>query len=213
MPSGKIIELRQVLAERFPREMPPAASLLTTGVDCLDRSLEGGMRRGAITQLVAPHPSSGSVSLLHDLISSMQAASRFVALIDGKNSFEPLSITNLLLWIRCENATQAIRATDLIIRDGNIVLSILDLKLNEIRELRKVPATVWYRLQRIAADTGATLLLITSHYIPCSSFAAIQINNPLRLTDFAELSGTISQTRLIDFLYRKNHVESSYAQA
>ena len=213
MPSGKIIELRQILAERFPREMPPPSSLLATGIDCLDRSLEGGMRRGSITQLVAPQPSCGSASLLHELIDSMQAASQFVALIDGKNSFEPLSETNLLLWVRCENVSQAIRATDLIVRDSNIVLSILDLKQNEARELRKVPATAWYRLQRVTAETGTTLLLITSHYISGSSFAALQIKNPLRIADLAELSSSVSQTRMIDFLYRKTHAEPCYAQA
>jgi hypothetical protein len=212
--TGKIVELRQVLAERFPREIPPPASLLTTGIECLDRSLEGGMRRGTITQLVAPYPSCGSASLLHDLIDSMHAAaSQFVALIDGKNSFEPLGNTDLLLWIRCENANQAIRATDLIIRDGNIVLSILDLKQNEVQELRKVPLTAWYRLQRVAADSGTTLLLITSHYISGSCFAAVQINNPLRINDLAELSYTVSQTRLLDFIYRKNYAELGYAQA
>jgi hypothetical protein len=213
-PSGKIIELRQILAERFPRELPPPSSLLSTGVDCLDRPLEGGLRRGSITQLVAPLPSCGSASLLHDLIESMQAASQFVALIDGKNSFEPLDTTNLLLWIRCENVAQAIRAADLIIRDGNIVLSILDLKQNEARELRKIPATTWYRLQRVTAEFETTLLLVTSYYISGSSFAALQINNPLRITDFTELSATVSQSRLIDFIYRKNHhQEPQYAQA
>jgi hypothetical protein len=213
-PSGKIIELRQVLAEHFPRELPSPSSLLATGVDCLDRPLEGGLRRGSITQLVAPLPSSGSASLLHELIESMQAASQFVALIDGKNSFELIDPANLLLWIRCDNVSQAIRAADLIIRDGNIVLSILDLKQNEARELRKVPATTWYRLQRVTAEFETTLLLITSYYISGSSIAALQINNPLRITDFAELSSTIPQSRLIDFIYRKNHqVEPQYAQA
>ena len=213
-PSGKIIELRQVLAERFPRELPPPSSLLPTGIDCLDRPLEGGLRRGSITQLVAPLPSCGSASLLHELIESMQAASQFVALIDGKNSFELINAANLLLWVRCDNVSQAIRAADLIIRDGNIVLSILDLKQNEARELRKVPATAWYRLQRVTAEIGTTLLLITSYYISGSSMAALQINNPLRITDFAELSSTIPQSRLIDFIYRKNHhLEPQYAQA
>jgi hypothetical protein len=157
----------------------------------------------------------------------MQASSQFVALIDGKNSFEPPysnDVTNLLLWIRCENVTQAIRAADLIIRDGNIVLSILDLKQNEAHELRKVPATAWYRLQRVTAEIGTTLLLITSYYISGSSYAALQINNPLRITDFTELASTVSQSRLTDFIYRKNspfealakegnHAEPQYAQA
>jgi hypothetical protein len=214
MPSSKIIELRQVLAQRYPQELPPPSSLLATGIESLDRHLDGGLRRGSITQLVAPLPSCGSASLLHDLIESMQASSQFIALIDGKNSFEPLDVANLLLWIRCDNVSQAIRATDLIIRDGNIVLSILDLKQNEAHELRKVPATAWYRLQRVTAEIGTTLLLITSYYISGSSYAALQINNPLGITDFTELSSKISQSRLIDFIYRKNHhVEPQYAQA
>src|SRR5258708_8894448 len=127
MPSSKIIELRQVLAQRFPRELPPPSSVLATGIESLDRPLDGGLRRGSITQLVAPLPSCGSASLLHDLIESMQASSQFVALIDGKNSFEPLDVPNLLLWIRCDNVSQPIRTTHLIIQHGNIILSIFNL--------------------------------------------------------------------------------------
>src|SRR5260221_11267577 len=119
MPSNKIIELRQVLAQRFPQELPPPSSLLATGIESLDRPLDGGLRRGSITQLVAPLPSCGSASLLHDLIESMQPSSQFVALIDGKNRFEPLDVANRLLWIRCDTVSQPTEATDVAILDVN----------------------------------------------------------------------------------------------
>src|SRR5260221_4971952 len=145
-PADKIIQLRKILAERFPQGTLPTSTFLSTGVTGLDHWLGGGLRRGAVAKVVVRNPSGGSALLLHDIIQTMQH--RFVALIDGKNSFEPHTETPFLLWLRCKNAAQATRAADLLIRDGNFALTILDLKQNSPRELRKIPATTWNRLQR-----------------------------------------------------------------
>jgi hypothetical protein len=210
-PADKIIQLRKILAERYPQGTLPTSTFLSTGVTGLDHSLNGGLRTASVTQVVVPHPSGGSALLLHDIIQTMQH--RFVALIDGKNSFEPLTQTPFLLWLRCQNATQATKAADLLIRDGNFALTILDLKQNSPRELRKIPATTWYRLQRVVEETRATLLLLTRYYISGSSYVALQINQHLQMTDLSQTSSVISDSLPIEFLYRKTFLEAEYASA
>jgi RecA/RadA recombinase len=211
MPAEKIVQLRKILAERFPQGTLPSSTFLSTGINSLDLLLGGGLRRGSVAQVVVPHPSGGSALLLHDIIQTMQ--DRFVALIDGKNSFEPLAETPFLLWLRCQNAIQATKAADLLVRDGNFALTILDLKQNGPQELRKIPATTWYRLQRVVEETRATLLLLTRYYISGSSYIALQINEHLQMRNLSQISSVISDSLPIEFLYRKTFVEADYVSA
>ena len=71
----------------------------------------------------------------------------------AKIVLSPFADHPLLLWIRCHNAAQALKATDLILRDGNLSLIILDFKQNTDKELRKIPGPTWYRFQRITKST------------------------------------------------------------
>src|SRR6185295_9332651 len=66
-----------------------------------------------------------------------------------------------LLWIRCRNAEEAVQATDLVLRDGNLPLVLLDLALNPDAQLRKIPAPTWYRFQRIVEESTATFIALT----------------------------------------------------
>src|ERR1700723_1260707 len=102
--SPKIIELRKILAERYPRRPTGTRSLCTpTGWAPLDSLLGGGLPKGAITQLLIPNISSGGAIVLHEIIETMQDVSQYVALIDSKDSFEPTADHPLLLWVRCHN--------------------------------------------------------------------------------------------------------------
>ena len=140
MPSSpKIIELRQILAERYPRPTGAGSFYLPTGWAPLDSLLGGGLRKGAITQLMVPNISSGGALVLHEIIAAMQDASQYVALIDSKDCFEPAADHPLLLWIRCHTILQTLKATDLLLQDGNLSLVILDFKGNSVEELRKIP--------------------------------------------------------------------------
>jgi hypothetical protein len=188
MASAKIIGLRKVLEERFPREPLRSATLLPTGVCAFDEVLGGGLLRGAITQLVSQLPSSGTALMLHQIIIGLQTASQFVALVDGKNGFDPFGETNRLLWVRCQNITQALKATDLLLRDGNLPLTILDLKQN--LDLGKISGSIWYRLQRLAEESRTSLLVFCSRGIVANAYATIHLKSGLR---FAELSSSFTQ--------------------
>src|SRR4029077_17493563 len=122
--SPKIIELRKILAERHPQQTGARSLCLPTGWSPLDSLLGGGLPKGAITQLLIPNISSGGAIVLHEIIAAMQDVSQYVALIDSKDSFEPAADHPLLLWIRCHNVLQALKATDLILWDGNLSLVI-----------------------------------------------------------------------------------------
>ena len=180
-PGTKVIDLRKLLAERFPHPVSPATSVLHTGLSFLDQSSGGGLPKSAITELITPRRSAGSASLIHALLQSAQRDRHFVALIDGSDSFDPGSSDNSalrhLLWIRCRKASDAIKAADLLLRDGNFPLVIVDLVLNTAQELRKIPQTSWYRLQRLVEAVPTACLVINRQGIVSSAQLKIVLEN------------------------------------
>ncbi|MBA3960520.1 MAG: hypothetical protein H0X40_01275 [Chthoniobacterales bacterium] len=175
MPARKIVDLRKLLAERFPQETLPAGSCLTTGVRQLDEVLTGGLTKGAITEVSSVPPQAGSATLVAALLEQACRERYFIALIDGRDSFDPESIGDdailrHLLWVRCGKASEALQAADLLLRDGNFPLVILDLVLNPALELRRIPASNWYRLQRLVEPAPTAFLVLT----PQSMIASAQ---------------------------------------
>ncbi len=92
--NNKIVDLRNLLAERFPHSSLPKASRLKTNIPILDRATEGGLPKNAITEITSPHVSAGSASLIHALLQAAHQDRYFLALIDGGDSFDPESIGN-----------------------------------------------------------------------------------------------------------------------
>src|SRR5690349_14246108 len=124
MAARTIIDLRKLLAERFPAEPLSIPDRLVTGLPIFDQTLEGGgLMKGAITELSSPFPSAGSATIIAALLERAASGSYFIALIDGRDSFEPQASSDQalrhLLWVRCRRATEAIQAADLLLRDGN----------------------------------------------------------------------------------------------
>ena len=177
----KLIDLRKLLAERFPHPTAPATSVLPTGVKFLDQITGGGLPKSAITELITPHRSAGSASLIHVLLRSAQRDHRFVALIDGSDSFDPgssdKSALRHLLWVRCGKGFDAIKAADFLLRDGNFPLVIVDLVLNRANELRKIPQTSWYRLQRLVETVPTVCLIINRQSMVSSAQLKIVLEN------------------------------------
>ncbi len=160
----KLAKLRRQLAERFPTAPRVAARALPTGLAAIDETT-GGLPLGAVTELVCAAPSCGGQLFLSQLLTVTRLARQRVALIDSADSFDPAShATDLLahlVWIRCTSTAVALQATDLLTRDANLGLVVLDLRRATESELRRTPATFWYRLQRAAAPTDLALVVIT----------------------------------------------------
>jgi hypothetical protein len=141
----------------------------------------------------------------------MHEHAQSVALIDGKNSFEPSTDYPLLLWIRCQNALQALKATDLVLRDSNLPFSILDLKQNPDTELRKIPGTVWYRFQRILEENKSTLLAITRSPLVSSAQISIALMHHLLIDDMTSLRSEITKFLSLEIIRQRPHLEYRYA--
>src|SRR5437763_15141338 len=207
IPPSVIIDLQKALSERFPQRQPAATAVLNTGFRFLDR-VNGGLPKSAITELITPKGSAGSASLVHSLLRSAQKDRHFVALIDGSDSFDPGTSDNSalrhLLWIRCRKAFDAIKAADLLLRDGNFPLVIVDLVLNTAQELRKIPQTSWYRLQRLVEAVPTACLVINRQGIVSSAQLKIVLENSWTLADLEK------ENALLDLRFRvqRSHLKS-----
>jgi len=183
----RIIDLRKLLAERF--QHPPIVSGGQINVPLLQPTLEPGLRKGAITEIISANPSAGSALLIHHLLEIAQRDGFFLALIDGHDSFDVQSVETArlqhLLWIRCEKTNQAIKASDFLLRDGNFPLVILDLVLNPGDELRRIPATSWYRLQRLVEPTPTAFVVMSRHNLVASARTKVILENQWSLSDFS----------------------------
>ena len=201
-----IVDLRKLLAERFPHEPASAPTRLSTGLNCLDQTIGGGLPQSAITELISPKRSAGSASLIQALLQSAYRDRYFIALVDGRDSFDPQPLGNHclrhLLWVRCGNALETIKAADLLLRDGNFPLVIVDLILNSPEELRKIPQTSWYRLQRLVESVPTACLVLTRQSMVASAQLKIVLENSWTLNSL-EQENTISQLR---FRIQRAHV-------
>jgi recombination protein RecA len=138
--------------------------VVSTGIPEIDASV-GGLPRGAMTEIYGP-ACSGRTSLLLSALAARTADGEVCALVDARDSFDPLSATaagvalQQLLWVRCQNIDQALRATDLLIQSGGFGLVAVDLSDVPSRTARQVPLNAWFRFRRAVEDTPTILLLL-----------------------------------------------------
>jgi hypothetical protein len=191
---ANIVQLRDLLGQRFPRvrmglaEKLPARPYFATGVPQIDGLLQGGLPKGVVTELFSAQ-AGGALTLRRVLRHAGEERQR-VALIDGADAFDPAGLNNELfaglLWVRCVDAAQALKAADLVLRDGNMPLVILDLHGNPAKQLRKIPGTTWYRLQRIIEPTPTALLIVTPKPMVSSAEVRLSLANQFTLQSWEQ---------------------------
>jgi hypothetical protein len=201
-PAGSVVDLRNLLAERFPQTQLSPGARLSTGLPFFDHATGGGLPKSAITELISPNQSGGSASLISALLHAAHRNRYFLALVDGQDSFDPSALGGVgnsrlrnLLWVRCRKALEAIKAADLLLRDGNFPLVIVDLVLNPRAETNKIPQTSWYRLQRLVEAASTACLVMTRQSISSSAQLKIVLENLWTLETFAE-ENAISRVRI-----------------
>jgi hypothetical protein len=188
--SGKfsIAQLRELLQQRFPRSQPVALAGLPTGIPKIDDSLGGGLPRGAVSEVVEARAGSGGQLVLIALLEAVRRLHRFVVLVDAMDGFDPQtvepSLLRHLLWVRGNGVTPALQAADLLARDNNMSALILDLRDSPVRDLHRVPATVWFRFQRVVETTEMVLVVLTPHSLVSSARVRLQLERSLPLVAF-----------------------------
>ena len=187
-PAASLASLRQLLSERFPGAHRTPDSACTSGIEALDR-LAGGLPQQAITELVCSAPSCGAQLLLGQVLHRIRTHRGRAALIDCGDDFDPSSWSaddlRCLVWLRCRTVQDALPLADIFARDANLQLVFLDLRYAAARDLRRIPATTWYRLQRALEQTDASLLVFT----PTATVPSAQLRLTLeRSFDFPALT-------------------------
>jgi hypothetical protein len=197
--NAKLIDLQKLLAEKFPHSPLIAGTRFRTAEPLLDSVIGDGLPKGAITEISSPQLSAGSASLISNLLRAACQARYFVALVDGRDSFDPTPVgqpcLRHLLWVRCHHALEAVKAADLLLRDGNFPIVLLDLVLNLPNELKKIPQTSWYRLQRLVEPTSTAFLVLSRHSMVASAQLKIMLENKWTLATF-EQPNALAQARL-----------------
>ncbi len=180
--SAASAQLRTLLAEKFPgikmRLGEPGTAAEHEHAWPLDLAQRNAawpatLPKGVLTEVVALGNNSGSACLMQSLLDCAARENQIIALIDGSDSLDVTQIEPpilaRLLWVRCRSTAEAVKAVDLVLRDRNFSLVLLDLKLNSAAQLRKIPANVWYRLQRLIEKTATVCVVFTPQILVSST--------------------------------------------
>jgi hypothetical protein len=158
---GRLAALRTLVAEKFPALRPAPVGRLCTGCAALDR--RGGLARGALTEVCGS--SGGGQLVLAAVLDMAVREGFFLGLIDGADALEPADWPpehlQRLLWVRCGGSHSALKATDILMRDGNLPLLLLDLQIVPIAQLRRIPVSTWHRFHRLLEHSSTILLVLT----------------------------------------------------
>ncbi len=184
---SRVSHARRLLAERFPKmrtwteNAVKTQSCWPTGLAQLDALLRNGLPRGAITELVSAKSAAGGALVARAILRQAYESRQLIALIDGRDAFDaatlPQRVLSRLLWVRCQTAAQALKAADIVLRDRNLPVVILDLKMNSMAQTQKISATAWYRLQRLAQQTATAVLVLTARPMIGNADARLMLEN------------------------------------
>ena len=183
------LDLRGRVAAPFTYRDHNVFEVVSTGIPEID-SCVGGLPRGAMTEIYGP-PCSGRTSLLISALASRTADGEVCALVDARDSFDPSTASaagvelKQLLWVRCRNIEQALRATDLLIQGGGFGLVAVDLGDVAPQTVRYVPLHAWFRFRRAVEDTPTILMLVAqeSNAKTCASLVLRLDAKPARWSE------------------------------
>lgn len=207
----KLIALRELLARRFPQAAPGLRGrCVQTGIAAIDEAT-GGLPVGAITEVVCTAPSCGGMLLQARVLEMCRQQRLRVALIDGTDSFDPQSFTPdelaHLVWARCHDMKQVMQAADLLARDANFGLVMIDLRRQSERELRQEPPTAWYRLQRAAEQNELPLLVETPRALIPSAQLRFSLTQSFGLFDLDSPRALLADAIAVELSRQRRQIE------
>lgn len=163
--SATIAELRSLVAAWTPTPLSRSGDGIPTGVPAIDEALGGGLPRGRVTELVTASPSCGGELVFESLLARTRAARLRVALIDAGDGFAPCNyrpdLLRHIVWVRAQTLAKALQCADVLVRDGNYAVMVLDVRGVPTRVLRQQHSSAWHRL-RLAAEQNAGAVLVES---------------------------------------------------
>src|SRR6201994_2045979 len=186
------LDLRGRVVSPFNYRDRNVFELVTTGIPSLD-AVVGGLPRGAMTEICGP-PCSGRTSVMLAALAARTAEGETCALIDARDSFDPAVASaagvalERVLWVRCQNADQALRATDLLIQAGGFGLVAVDLSDIAPKIVRYVPLNAWFRFRRAVEDTP-TILMVMEQEANAKTCASLVLRLEARPAEWSNAAG------------------------
>lgn len=212
MSPAKIIQLRELLAAKFPATQPKTSSCLPCEARSVDTALGGGLPLGGMTEVVC---AAGGGLLLNALVRATLRRRGLLALIDAADVFDPAGVPanalKRLLWVRSQSVAQAVQAADLLLRDANLSLVILDLCAAPTEETRKVPATSWYRLQRVVEPTATAFVVLTRQPMVVAARPRLLLEARFSLDAFDRRQSDLLTSLRADLLRGQEESQRRYA--
>jgi hypothetical protein len=180
-------EIESEISSRFssafkPHEKRPA-EITSTGIAQIDSFIEGGLPRGAISE-ISGRASSGRTTFLLSALAHATTHEEVCALVDTNDVFDPHTASqagiNLdrLLWVRCNNVLEhAFKATDLLLQAGGFGIVILDLGDVPAKSAKRIISSWWYRFRRTLEATSTAMIVLTEESCVGSRAAlALELN-------------------------------------
>ncbi|HEY5811657.1 MAG TPA: hypothetical protein VIT23_03270 [Terrimicrobiaceae bacterium] len=173
--------LRTLVAEKFPQPTRRSPSRFCLSCKAFDQ--KGGFLRGAISEVCGSR--AGGSLLLTAMVEAAMRNGFFVGLVDAADSFEPADWADeqlrRILWVMCGGAALAIKAADILLRDGNLPVLIMDLQMLPLQQLQRIPVSTWHRFQRIIEPTDTVFAILTRQPIVEGAAARLAIQTELTL--------------------------------
>lgn len=149
--------------------------------------------------------------LLARILEVARAQRLRVALVDGTDSFDPQSFTPdalaHLVWVRCHEMRQVMQVADLLARDANFGLILIDLRRQAERELRQEPPTAWYRLQRAAEQNDLPLLVETPRPLIPSALLRFSLTTSFCLADLETPRALLASAVAVELSRQRRQLE------
>ncbi|MCB1063894.1 MAG: hypothetical protein KDN20_13350 [Verrucomicrobiae bacterium] len=215
------------LPEVAPPIHVPDFPLGLAAFDALDEGR--GLSPGAFVEIVNRRLGGGTGALISGMVQAAATSERRypLALVDGADSFDPASISDSpataaavcrqLLWVRCRHRIDhAVKTADLLLRDGNLPVVMLDLQLCRPRDVRQgVPGgmNTWYRLRSLGEKTGTIFLAFTAEPVIPAAPWRLELDHTwsLEALDRLPLTGDLRQEPVHHVLSRARLTTTSAA--
>lgn len=183
--ASTVAELRTLLSARFPEKTRRPSGVVETGVRGVDELLGGGLPVGRLIELVSESPGTGGQTIFAELLRTTRAARHRVALIDGADGFDPGELSpdclRHLVWVRAKSTSEVFAAADILARDGNYAVVVVDLRGLSERALLKTPATFWHRLRQAVENSPTAVLVQTTLPLVPAVTWRLNLTEPLQL--------------------------------
>jgi hypothetical protein len=196
MPSASAlrIQIEHSLERRFPAALTPVPRTIretaSTGIEDVDRLLDGGLPVGAISEVTGPE-SSGRTSLALAFVAGRTREGQVCAWVDAHDALDVESAAangvdlKRLLWVRCRSTAltaknkpwarldQALQATDLLLQAGGFAALVLDLGNTAPEHGCRIPLATWFRFRQAADRTRCSLVVLAREPFAQSSAAVV----------------------------------------